>query len=889
MHMKKLASSVIVPGLLAFQAFIIFSCQGPVNESTPSLFLTEDWEVQSSAEIGQQGDMISTADFKPAAWYRTSVPATVLDVLVQNGVYEDPYFGMNLRSIPGSDYELYRNFANLAMPEDSPFRVPWWYRTGFILPPEFEGKQLQLHFQGINFRANIWLNGKLLADSSEVAGAYRTYEFDISDYAVVDGTNYLAVEVFAPRKDDLAITWVEWSPAPPDKDMGIWHDVLITATGPVTVRHPLVETKFELPSLDVAHLTVRTNLRNTTGEPVNGLLKGKIGNVTFGKEVELGPGEQREISFTPVEYEQLNIEHPRIWWPYQFGKPELYKLSISFESGDKISDAQTINFGIRQVSSELTGKDYLLYKINGKEILIRGGGWAPDMMLKQDSTRLETELQYVKDMNLNAIRLEGKLENEYFYNICDSMGILAMPGWCCCNHWEKWDNWDEQDYVIAEKSLQDQLMRLRSHPSVFTWLYGSDNPPPADVEQIYLDVLSETHFPNPSVSSAAKQPTALTGPSGIRMEGPYFYTEPSYWYVDTADGGAFGFNAEIGPGASVPVLESIREMFPEDKLWPINDVWHYHARGGTPLRMLDMDTRALNARFGEAKDLEDYVERSQLQAYEGKRAMFEAYRRNKYVSTGVIHWMLNDPWPRVYWNLYDYFLRTGGSYYGTKKANELLHIQYSYDDRSVAVVNSTLGEYRGMKASAQVFNIDLKEKYSGLETVDIGPDGVKKVLVIPDLDDLSTTYFVRLDLEDQDGKRVSTNFYWLSTVKEVFNWKESYFWATPMISYPDYTALQTLPETELTVSHEVVSKDGPVRVIVTVTNTTHNLALAVNCRLKDKATGREIIPVLYGDNYFALLPGETREITADYQGKGLTEEDFNVEVDGWNVRRTVNP
>ena len=765
--MKESKRVGFILGFLIVLALTITSCRQAESEETTRLILTEGWDVQSSVEIDGRGKLISSGDYVPEKWYETSVPATVLAVLVENGVYENPYFGMNLRSIPGADYPIFRNFANQPMPEGSPFRVPWWYRTTFQLPPEFEGKSLQLHFEGINYRANIWLNGRLVADSTQVAGAYRTYEFDIADFVRREGTNYLAVKVMAPREDDLAITWVEWNPAPPDKNMGIWQNVLITASGPVTLRHPQVETQFDLPSLEVAHLTVRALLRNTTEKPVNGILEGRIGRISFEKEVALDPREQREVEFCPAEFEQLNIENPRLWWPVQFGEPNLYELSMAFESDGNVSDAATVDVGIRQVTSELTGKDDLLFRINGKKILIRGGGWAPDMMLRPDPVRMEAELQYVKDMNLNAIRLEGKLENEDFYRLCDRMGILVLPGWCCCHQWEQWDKWDKEDYTVAEKSMRDQSLRLRGHPSVLTWLYGSDYPPPPDVERTYLDVLAETHFPNPSVSSAAKKPTELTGPSGIRMEGPYFYTEPSYWYVDKARGGAFGFNAETGPGASIPVLESLREMFPEDKLWPINDVWHYHARGGRPLRMLDMDTAALNARFGEAKDLKDYVMKAQLQAYEGKRAMFEAYRRNKYVSTGVIQWMLNDAWPKVYWNLYDYFLRTGGSYYGTKKANEPLHIQYSYDDRSVVVVNSHLDGFEKLRASAEVLNLDLTKKFSGQETVDIGPDGVVKALTLPDLDDLSTTYFLKLELKDREGNPISSNFYWLSTVKQV--------------------------------------------------------------------------------------------------------------------------
>jgi len=883
--MEKQSASVFSNGLqLILLLCFIPACDQTKDNLTLQQFLTEKWEVQSSMNVDDQGDVISTGEFSPENWYNTTIPATVLAVLADHEVYPDPYFGMNLRSIPGTDYPLNKNFANIEMAEDSPFRVPWWYRTEFQLHPDFKNQSLQLHFKGINFRANIWLNGKRIADSSEVAGVFRIYEFDITDDVVLDGKNYLAVEVFAPGKDDLAITWVEWNPAPPDKNMGIWHEVFITATGPVTVRYPHVITEFDLPSLDVAQLTVKAELNNTSNQAVQGTLRGTIEDCEFAMDVNLEPEEHKVVSFNPAEFDQLNFEDPRIWWPIHYGKPDLYKLDLTFEANGRISDSQSINFGIKQVSAELTDAHHLLFKINGKDILIRGGGWASDMLLRLDSSRLETQIKYVKDMNLNAIRLEGKLENEFFYDLCDRHGILVMPGWCCCDHWEQWDEWDEEDYSVAAKSLTDQVKRLRYRASVFTWLYGSDFPPPPDVEEIYLSIFEKYNWPYPHQSSAALKPTELTGFSGIRMKGPYFFIEPSYWYVDTARGGAFGFNAEVGPGASIPVMESIIQMFPQDSLWPINDIWHYHARAGNPARMLNIDTKALNARYGEAKDLEDYVMKSQLQAYEGKRAMFEAYGRNKYISTGVIQWMLRNAWPGVYWNLYDYYLRTGGSYYGTKKACEPLHIQYSYDDRSVVVVNSYLREFTGCKAVVSVYNIDLSVKFHEEVTLDILSDGVQKVITIPEIKDLSVTYFVKLELKDPENKICSSNFYWLSTTKEVFDWEESYFWTTPMISYADFTALQKLPEVELKITSEMVVHNGKELVHINVSNPTGNLAFAVNLRLIREGTDNEILPILYEDNYFPLFPGEEREITATYLSTGLMEENPVVVVDGWNVR-----
>ena len=347
--------------------------QLPNNAPTGARLLLKDgWQLHSSSKIEQKGEVLSTEGYQPAGWYPTSVPSTVLGALVANKVYPDPYVGMNLRSIPGTSYPVGGNFSNLAMPEDSPFAKSWWYREEFKVPAEFAGKQVWLHFYGINFRANVWLNGKRVADASQVAGAWRLYEFNVTDLVKHNRTNVLAVEVFAPKADDLAITFVDWNPLPADKGMGLWRDVCLTASGPVALRWPQVVTHFDSPSLDLAHLTVNAEVRNATDSKVRGILRGQIGQADFSQQVELAPNETREVTFSPEKFPQLNIRNPRVWWPAQLGPQNLYTLKMGFECAAKVSDWQTVQFGIREITSELTDKNFRLFKINGKNILIRG-------------------------------------------------------------------------------------------------------------------------------------------------------------------------------------------------------------------------------------------------------------------------------------------------------------------------------------------------------------------------------------------------------------------------------------------------------------------------------------------------------------------------------------
>ena len=207
------------------------------------LQLRDGWTLQSSCKVDEKGEVISTPQFAPAGWHSVTVPTTVVAALVKQRVYPDPMFGMNLRSFPGMNYPIGGNFSDLPMRQDSPFMVPWWYRKTFVLPEGYRGKTLWLDFAGINYRANIFLNGKRIAGYDDVAGAWRTYEFNVTDSALAGKTNVLAVEVFSPTEKDLAITFVDWYPAPPDKNMGLFRDVEIRTSGPVAVRYPTVVPK----------------------------------------------------------------------------------------------------------------------------------------------------------------------------------------------------------------------------------------------------------------------------------------------------------------------------------------------------------------------------------------------------------------------------------------------------------------------------------------------------------------------------------------------------------------------------------------------------------------------------------------------------------------------
>jgi exo-1,4-beta-D-glucosaminidase len=869
---------------------VSFTQQAKLAQSSSKLRLADGWMLQSSSKVDQSGETLSKAGFQPKGWYPVSVPTTVVSASVKHKILPDPMFGMNLRQFPGMSYPIGANFSNLPMPPDSPYLVSWWYRKTFTLPADYKGKTVWLNFRGINYRANIWLNGKQIAKSDDVAGAWRTYEFNVTGIAKPDLENVLAVQVFAPTEKDLAITFVDWNPAPPDKNMGLWREVFLTVSGPVGLRYPTVISHVD--ATGNAQLTVTALLKNASKEAIHGTLKGAIDQIEFAQDVELGAGENKDITFDPGKFPQLNLPHPRLWWPVQMGKPELYSLKMEFVVSGRISDHSETHFGIREVTSELNADQRRVFAINGKKILIRGGGWTPDMLLRESSQRLADEFRYVLDMGLNTIRLEGKLETEEFFERADREGILVMAGWCCCDHWERWGEWSPQDFDIAKASLQDQIYRLRSHASVVMWLNGSDNPPPPDVEEMYLAVEKQLLFPNPVVSSATAKPTSVTGDSGVKMTGPYEYVAPSYWSGDKIDGshhcnpggcgGAYGFNTETSPGPAVPPIESLRAMLPKDHLWPIDDWWNYHAGGGQ-FKDLHVYTDALTARYGKAETLEDYALKAQLMNYEGIRAMFEAYSRNKYTSTGVIQWMLNNAWPSMIWHLYDYYLRPGGGYFGAKRALEPLHPLYSYDDHSVWVVSSRYDDVLSLKLISKIYNLDMTEKFSQESSVDAAADSTNKVLTLPVLTDASPVYFLVLRLEDSTGKLVGSNFYWLSTKPESLDWEKSNWFTTPTSSFADYTALSQLPKEDLKIASRTERQGEESVTHVTVENPGKALAFFVHLKVDKGKGGEEILPVIWEDNYFSLLPGEKREVTATYRTAELGSAKPDVEVSGWNV------
>lgn len=837
--------------------------------------LTKHWEIQSSKKVGVRGNQISSIGFKPHNWYPTSVPRTVLASLVEDGQFKNVFFDRNLQKIP----------ENL-------FQAPWWYRTTFQVSRIAKGMDFRLRFNGINYKANVWINGICISMNS-LEGSFRRFSFDISKF-VHTGTNVLAVLVTRSGPGDLAVGFVDWNPEPPDHDMGIWRTVHLLISGPVSLSKPFVRSTVDTQTLRHASLIISVVASNHSGNNVIGQLSGQIGkDIRITQTVSLAPHQIKTIIFDPKKYNILNINNPRLWWTHNLGKPNLYHLKLTFKNGKHIWDKKAIQFGIRTISTYFTSQGFRGYRLNGRKILIEGGGWTDPMLLNATPEYEEAGVDYAVQMNLNSIRMEGFWgHDQHIYDLCDEKGILIMVGFSCQWEWQGTLGTSADKYSgiltpeqndCAAASWKDQITWLRNHPSIFLWLYGSDKWPRPSLEKRYLSILAKYDPTRPYAQSAAEHTSEITGPSGMKMRGPYDYVPPDYWYIDRKYGGAFGFNTETGPGPEVPVMESLKKMIPADSLWPIGSAWLFHSARGN-FHNLKYYNQAMVHRLGPAKDLKDYLRKAQYLNYEGMRAMFEAFESNRFNSTGIIQWMYNASWPKLWWQFYDYYLMPTAAFYAARKACEPIHISYNYGNSDIEVMGNSNLATGPFMADIRVLNFNLKAVFEKVIKVkQLNGQESLPVLSIPSNLNLSSTYFLDLKLFNYLHKTVSSNFYVLSTKLDSLDTRNSTWYVTPESQYANLRMLQNLPEIHLEIHSRFEINGKLTKVFVSVKNPSKSLAFMIHFDLRKSRSYNSVTPIFWDDNYITLLPGESRFVSGKCFTRDLKMQRPIVSVDGWNV------
>ena len=854
------------------------------------------WEITSGWELCE-GDKVMTDQ-----WYNATVPGTVLRTLVDQGVYPDPYYGLN----------------NLAIPEDL-CRKDWWYRCSISLSEDMLAKEtLELLFNGINYKADIWFNGQKIGS---IAGAFIRGRFDITGLAQAENT--LAVHIYPPANPGIpheqsprsgggknggalcldgptffcSEGW-DWMPGVRDRNIGIWQDVQLIATEGISFGDTQVITDLPLPSVAYADLIVQTSLKNSSASERTVVLEGKIGDIAFNKEVILPAGSETQVSIPGIR-----MQNPKLWMPNGYGDPNLYELELSCTEGGKVSDKQTTRFGVRELSYELTvdapsakglriehnpladnhlgqildhrmlrdtlgglhipslaeGIDvkdltvipndgmspYLVIKVNGVRIFCRGGNWGMDDMMKNVSREhLEPYLILHKEANFNMIRnWTGASTSETLYELCDEYGMLVWNDFWLSTEGFNLNPLDEDLFM---RNATDVVRRFRHHPSIVMWCPRNEGYATETLERrlsamIQKEDITRRYHPN-------------SRNCNLRWSGPWHYYKDAgvYYSYD-----AHGFNTELG-SPSVPTAASMRKMMPEADQWPISDTWHYHDL----LDGLHEYVNAVDRLYGKAESLDDFCSKVQFINYDSYRAMFESWNSRLWGdASGVLLWMSHPAWPSVEWQTYSWDYETFGSYYGSRKACEPVHVQMNLDDHDIVVLNTTTSSLDDMKVSLTCYDLAGKTLSSKImKDIDV-PANSRLDLFKAELEGLTGNYMVRLILSDKKGKVITVNDYMMRGE-----------------GTEDFTALNNVGKAQLK-ARRLSSKSDTQR--YEITNTSGNIALNLKFNLVNPENGEIILPAYFSDGYFHLLPGEKRTIEVHSPSAGA------IKVEGYNVDNTT--
>lgn len=879
---------------IAIVAFAIcWSCKARATD-TNILYLTSGWKIQSSEYLekamrkialeaphdrslldwarGTNAAAISSRRFPTDNWYPATVPSTVLAALVNDGVYKDIFYGTNLATIPRA-----------------PFTNSWWFRNEFVLSKSQAKENADLIFEGINYRANIWLNGELISSADQTFGAFRIFKFDVTGQ-LKRGRNVLAVEIFPPQPGDFTMGFVDWNPTPPDHMMGLFRPVKLHFYKSVALDNVFVESKIDHDNWQKAALTIHADLKNNSDHPVEAKVSGVIGNVKFSEYFTLNADETRSVELTPEHNPQLNFDHAQLWWPWELGDPHLYDLNLTVKADGEISDSANTRFGIREVRDYLTPEGYRGYMVNGKKILIRGGGWADELLLRENKTNLEAQLQYTKAMNLNTIRFEGIWgESQQIYDLADQYGLLLMVGWSCQWEWPgqlggPCDDFGgietEAQMQLATNYLHDQVLWLRNHPSILMWVVGSDILPRPELERRYDSLLAQIDPTRPVLKTCGDRASTVSGPSGVKMNGPYDYVTPNYWSIDTNNGGAFGYNTETGPGPLPPPLESLKRMIPPEDLWPMDKVWEFHCARGV-FRHMTRYMHAYTRRYGKPHSVEEFAFKSQAANYEAIRPMYEAFAVNLPHTTGIIQWMLNPSWPKLYWQLYDYYLVPGGAFFGAKKGASPFAVIYNYSDKSIYLVNQTRQDFGPCSTTITAYDLNSKKIFEETVTNETKDYGSQKICDLSKLSPDTRVYFLNLEsTANEITPHAANNFYWLSTKPDVLNEEHASWYVTTNKSYADFTELNKLPQATVHYSISYHKTSDGTDATVALKNMGDTLAFFIEMRIVGKKSQQSLTPVFWDDNYISLPPHATKVFHASFPNGEKPE----LKLHGWNVK-----
>ncbi|MDE1192509.1 MAG: glycoside hydrolase family 2 TIM barrel-domain containing protein [Arachidicoccus sp.] len=893
------------------------------------------FQLQSSTQVPNDGKILSSSDYRPnISWYKAEVPSTVLTSLVKNNIYPDPYTGLNNMLIPDAsdtfnakyDLEKYSYLPGIK----NPWKDAYWYRTSFDATSEDKGKTIQLIFDGINYRAEVWLNGNRIADSSQMVGMFRGYNFDISKFVAYGKKNYLAVKIYPldfagePDNEQLkafgpfflnggptgdigknvtmlcSVGW-DWVPPARDRNIGIWQPVYIRKTGGTTVSDIKLTTDLpNLPDTNTAKLNLLLSINNHTTTAINEKIKITIAPENFSdntiqpftvtQSVDIKALENKTIQLDASSVKEFIINHPKLWWPNGYGDPNLYKIKIQLLANNTVSDDTSFLFGIRTVSTKTFTENNRFrreFYVNGKKIHLVGGAWVPDFMLNRDSLRNDYELHLCQNANLNLIRIwgGGVTPEEPFWEACDRYGLLVWN-----DFWVTGDTQGEfkgsPDYPYQTNvyidNVKSSILRVRNHPSLLVWTGGNEGHARKELydamRKAVID-LDGTRPYIPSSSGFAKMPAGwdLSYPDnqlpGVYSGGPYAWKDPKVYYGLADSAKDWGFKDETGI-PSLPPLNTLEKIIPDhswDKTlpFPFNNSWGYHD-ACTGAAMYDKYYDDMIQRYATPTDLDSFVNKMQLMNATGYQSIFEAANSKINTTGGVMLWKLNAAFPSVVWQIYDWYLNPNAGYYFMKKACEPLHIQFNQDDSSVAVINRSRFDYNAVEPNVKVYNIK-------------GDCIFRKSLVIDHPHAMNSTF--AFSLKEILKQHPEFNFIVLSLegAEEENNGKiysKNIYWTA---KDNNYKALNNLSSTKLQATIIKSSIVGTEKIInLKVKNTGNQIAFFNHLQLIQN--GEEVFPSFWSDNYFSLLPGEEKIAAVSIPAAEIKNKlPTSIQIKGWNT------
>lgn len=892
------------------------SAQSPASPPPPApsnVAISSGWMLQDIAKVSDPGEKISSPDFTPNSWNKATLPGTILTSLVNDGIYPEPLYGENNRNIP-----------------ESLCHTSYWYRAQITVPQNYAGKHIWLNFEGINYTANVFVNGKSIG---EIKGAFARGIFEITSAVKPGQTAAIAVKINPPphpgtphektvatgtgrNGGDLmqdgptfgcTVGW-DWIPTIHDRDMGIWQKVYLSATGDVRLDDPSISSEIPLPRTDSADLTLTATVRNTTDEIQEGMIHASYDGGTLQYSVILDPHETREVTIDKLDAPALHIENPKLWWPNTYGEPHLYPMHISFSINGVTSDSRDFKFGVRKITYSVPADqstlfpiakgqnlipptDNLTLSVNGVPIMCKGGCWGMDEAMKRiPADLLDAKVHFHQLANYNMIRnWVGQSTSEDFYNACDKYGILVWDEMFQAN---QSDGPPVNDVDLYLANCREKILRFRSHPSIALWCGRNESDPaPQAVADGLLKMTGELD------PARFYQPNSGDG-RGVRSGGPYSWRPPVAFFAAAgapARGREFGglggfepFKTELG-SVSIPTLEAIKAMMPEKDLHDLNDDWAGHdlcsgAQQG------DLFPNLMSQRYGPiaAGDLVDFTRKSQLAMYETYRAMYEGRMAKLFdPCSGVLTWMSNPAQLSFVWQIYSYDSEPLAALYGSKKGCEPLHIQMNAGDFHVMVINTAPIAAENLHARVAVYNMDGSKKSEKTVAASAKPCAATDLGAIEWPAGLSVVHFIKLELFDSNNKPLSDNFYWRTTAVAPAGAAPSggvaFARGGPQNPPEDFSTMESMPTAQIAVTLTRHDAAGKILIDATLSNPTTIPAIQAHLQLKNARTHARLLPVFYSDNYMSLLPGENKSITIEAPAAQLGADTPEITVDGWNV------